>query len=1327
MTYSDEVLADSPRAYWPTVADAPTQPDLSGNDLDATSTHNSFKADGPKGGGALAYLSDSSEFFDIGTLDGWRTGPFATGTIEMWVRSTDDRLGRYLFGNNTIGPRCQIEWNRGSVNSWDWQFSDEFDNRRRWRWTFPSTIIDGEWHHIAIGWSSADSDLTVVLDGVEMTSGITLVSNDTTSTGADSAEPLHFAQTGPSGGSTICDLAKMAIYNDRLTVTRIQAHYNAADDEEVAIEPGFEFSMIGAVTPTTATIKGRLEDPPETGNLRVQADPELDDPLLSLAGVEIVDDVWEYGLTGLAPNTKYYYGFGVAQVAGEFTTALDGAGTFSIALASCNETSSNRHTFHRIWNRDPAFFLHMGDWGYPDIEVDDPTLFYTNYKNNLTQSNQKLMFANTPMAYMWDDHDFGANNADGSSPSRPAALTAYRQYVPHYPIPFSGPDNDTPISQTWVWGRVRFVTLDQRSESDHSGTVGNGILIGTEQLNWIVNLIETFTEPVMVLDVSVPWIIKEDGANWESTDNWGHAWAEREAIADAIENFAKDRVIIVHGDMHAVAHDDGTNTQFAGGANGTAGGPPLFCFAPLEKSNSTKGGPYTHGPFTTHGTNYGLMTFVDDGSEIVVTTQAYGSSDDSTAYFSPEIVLTYGEPEPPPDVAEYPLEMGFGVEVDSSRSITDKPHIVTWFHAGSWWLLSYHDVLEGWYVWRWDEAETLWDLSSPRIQTDPLSRFDVCFDGTTAYAAQTSGTLNRLFALTYDDGEWTATLLNARAEGAWGGSGSQSMNVSLVKDSQNRLWWTRFQEGAIYASAWDITAGEWLTTSGGSAPTLPVTDGLILNLDASTLLDTLDDQDSVATWADESPEGHDYVQATGSRQPILVANGVNGKPSVRFDGVDDTLEPVTLAEQIELGRPFTFFVMHGDMPTGTSTEGPTFGRDASTNGFAFYRTSTLVRGYAFSDASTSVSMEGAGLLTLHVQSDGTMLVFKDGIQVGSTTHGTDVTRLSLMMMRRKSDSLFATPGDISHYLIYDRALTTQELEDTNNYLLAKWGDETAIEQTIDAGLLNRDLHHAIAWDNKVGVFYSDEGEDAMRFRWRNDTDDIGVWQTTEVVASSPGIADDHATIVADGTDLYAAWKTSIQTAEEPGLAANKRTSSGWESFVVITDWIPAEWTRPRIAIDSQDVFVVATEVGGGDIALWKSPKSALSFGSPQLLWTSGNREALATPRFMVDATSKLLVVHSLRSTRELFADLLEVAGDLQFDPENLAVIVDGTTGQLSWDASPFDPDDYVIFRRSPPTDAAFDPETDTPVAIVPSNQTTYDDENLPPGEHEYQVYARKLL
>lgn len=82
----------------------------------------------------------------------------------------------------------------------------------------------------------------------------------------------------------------------------------------------------------------------------------------------------------------------------------------------------------------------------------------------------------------------------------------------------------------------------------------------------------------------------------------------------------------------------------------------------------------------------------------------------------------------------------------------------------------------------------------------------------------------------------------------------------------------------------DAAAKVTVNAGGGSQPLDPTTiPGLGLWLDASQIIG-LGDGDPVASWADESGNGRDAVQADETKQPTYVANALNAKPIVRFGG-----------------------------------------------------------------------------------------------------------------------------------------------------------------------------------------------------------------------------------------------------------------------------------------------------------------------------------------------------------------------------------------------------------------------------------------------------------
>ena len=93
-------------------------------------------------------------------------------------------------------------------------------------------------------------------------------------------------------------------------------------------------------------------------------------------------------------------------------------------------------------------FIHMGDLHYNDISVNDVELFNSAYEGVFTNPRQKSFFKSIPITYVWDDHDFGPNNADSTSPSKEAAWESYKINVPHYPLP----DPSGPIYQAFDIG-----------------------------------------------------------------------------------------------------------------------------------------------------------------------------------------------------------------------------------------------------------------------------------------------------------------------------------------------------------------------------------------------------------------------------------------------------------------------------------------------------------------------------------------------------------------------------------------------------------------------------------------------------------------------------------------------------------------------------------------------------------------------------------------------------------------------------------------------------------------------------------------------------------
>jgi alkaline phosphatase D len=119
------------------------------------------------------------------------------------------------------------------------------------------------------------------------------------------------------------------------------------------------------------------------------------------------------------------------------------------------------------------------------------------------------LYESLPIAYMWDDYDFGPNDADRNSPAKAAAHQAYREAVPHYGLVL-GESSQTPIAQTFFMGRVRFILTDLRTEKSPASEVDTSskTTMGVAQKEWLKQqlVLGSATHELVVWVSSIPWI-----------------------------------------------------------------------------------------------------------------------------------------------------------------------------------------------------------------------------------------------------------------------------------------------------------------------------------------------------------------------------------------------------------------------------------------------------------------------------------------------------------------------------------------------------------------------------------------------------------------------------------------------------------------------------------------------------------------------------------------------------------------------------------------------------------------------------------------------------
>ena len=367
---------------------------------------------------------------------------------------------------------------------------------------------------------------------------------------------------------------------------------------------GVEWMWSGGMTSRQATVVARLADGRRRARLLLEGPGGA--RLQSAAVTADPDGIARLRADGLTPATPYRYTVEVdgrpdtGRGRGRLTTFPEGPASFTLAVAGCARTGSNGVVFDTIRRLDPLLFLITGDLHYQNLSSRDPDAFLDVYRRVLTAPAQAALYRSVPVDYVWDDHDYGPNDADASAPSRTAARRAYRQAVPHPPLPAGG---NGAIHHAFTIGRVRVVVTDTRSERTA------GTMLGPAQREWLLGELRRAGEHALVVWVNPgPWIdVARPGA-----DTWGGYADERRLIADTIAGSGVRNLVMLSGDAHMVAIDDGSNSGYAAGGGG---GFPVLHAAALDRRGKVKGGPYSEGAHPGAG-RFGLVQ-VDDRGPVV--------------------------------------------------------------------------------------------------------------------------------------------------------------------------------------------------------------------------------------------------------------------------------------------------------------------------------------------------------------------------------------------------------------------------------------------------------------------------------------------------------------------------------------------------------------------------------------------------------------------------------------------------------------------------------------------------------------------------------------
>lgn len=156
-----------------------------------------------------------------------------------------------------------------------------------------------------------------------------------------------------------------------------------------------------------------------------------------------------------------------------------------IAFGSCNNPSLPQEMWVNIIQHKPDIWLWLGDNIYGNSR--NMETLAKKYNKQLSKVPYVEFLKKVPVVGIWDDHDFGANNADKTYPMKEQSQQLFLDFIGE-PL-HSARRDQKGIYTSYTFGetgkQIKFILLDVRYHRDQPGE--NADILGEEQWTWLEN------------------------------------------------------------------------------------------------------------------------------------------------------------------------------------------------------------------------------------------------------------------------------------------------------------------------------------------------------------------------------------------------------------------------------------------------------------------------------------------------------------------------------------------------------------------------------------------------------------------------------------------------------------------------------------------------------------------------------------------------------------------------------------------------------------------------------------------------------------------------
>jgi alkaline phosphatase D len=260
-----------------------------------------------------------------------------------------------------------------------------------------------------------------------------------------------------------------------------------------------------------------------------------------------------FKVDGLMPETEYFYNVLIngkpvlEKPLPSFTTVPEDENHIRIAVTSClgHQPSDSEGGWEDLASRHFDLLILLGDQHYADTT--DPKILRKQYLKYRLNPYLQWMMMRKPVYAIWDDHDYGGDNSDGTLAGKKKSLAVFKAY---WPNPSYGEEDNPGVYFSFARGTIEFFMLDGRyhrspntQTNDRSKT-----LLGLSQLEWLKRHLKDSKAKIKVIASSV-----EFNAGSYKQDNWSSFSHERAEILKFIADNKIQGVVFISGDSHNTA------------------------------------------------------------------------------------------------------------------------------------------------------------------------------------------------------------------------------------------------------------------------------------------------------------------------------------------------------------------------------------------------------------------------------------------------------------------------------------------------------------------------------------------------------------------------------------------------------------------------------------------------------------------------------------------------------------------------------------------------------------------------------------------------------